>query len=154
MTLRLLSATLVGLGVAGGCASQPGSDATATVTMAPSTVTVSAADAPTPPASVQPSTSPQSSGYSQEGVYAVGTEPSGGLQAAIPPGRYRVEWKPNEYDFPGSVIRCSHYECGPTHTENLIALETVQKGQLPSVVDIAPTDVAVHLSDVTLTPVT
>jgi hypothetical protein len=85
----------------------------------------------------------------------VGTTPSGGLQAAIPPGRYRVEVKTTGpfADYGGSWFRCSSHLCGSSYTDNVIAIGNLMKGQLPSVMDIEPTEVAVHIAGLVLTPV-
>lgn len=111
-----------------------------------STVTVSAQPTTTP---TTPTT--QSGSFSQDGDYAVGIAPAGGLAVAIPPGRYRVEFNPNADDSVGVAARCSDYQCG-AQTENWIDFVPLSLGDLPSVIVIEPTDVAVYLRSVTLTP--
>jgi hypothetical protein len=93
---------------------------------------------------------PQSSGYSTDGVYAVGTAPSGGLQAAIPQGRYRVELRPNNAVPAGGWDRCNGYLCGPSYLDNVIGSGNVTQSQLPLILEIEPTDVAMYLIGVTL----
>ena len=119
-----------------------------------STVTVSATTAPTataPTVTVAPTTtSTQQPMYSGPGAFAVGTEPRGGLTAAIPPGRYRAEVRPGIGM--GSVMRCNDLLCGPGNTSSLIAGTPVFEGG-STLVDILPSDAAVYLLSVTLTRV-
>lgn len=128
---------------------QTGSGATAqTVT---STITVPAASA-APTGTVAPTTTStqQPTTYSGSGAFAVGDEPTGGLTAAIPAGRYRAEVIPGAGA--GSVWQCNDLLCAPGNTSDLTAATPVFEGG-PTLVQIQPTDAAVYLVTVTLTPV-
>jgi hypothetical protein len=129
----------------GGAAAQT---VTSTVT---STVTVPVSATAAPTATVAPtSTSTQQSTYSGPGAFAVGSAPTGGLTAAIPPGRYRAEVNPGSSM--GSVLRCSDLLCGPGPASDLIAGTPVFAGG-SILVQILPTDAAVYLLNVTVTRV-
>lgn len=155
--MRLSVAVSALVFLAAGCATNTPPAATVTVTAPPSTTSLAGPTLTPPPPLTPPPTTTQtttpSNSYSQSGTYAVGATPSGGLQAAIPPGRYTVEYKPSDPNYPGAVFRCNSYLCGPTYVQNAIGSVMVMQGQLPLVVEIEPNDVAVYLSDVTLTPV-
>jgi hypothetical protein len=129
-------------------AKQDGDDNT--VTVPPSTITVTVTAPPTARTPAASAMEPQSSGYSTEGVYAVGTAPSGGLQAAIPQGRYRVELRANNAVPAGGWDRRNSYLCGPSYLDNVIGSGNVTQSQLSLILEIEPTDVAMYLIGVTL----
>ncbi len=52
---------------------------------------------------------------------------------------------------PGRWFRCSNFPCTPTSPENIIGTGAALR-DAPTFVDIAPSDVAVALHNVTLTP--
>lgn len=110
-----------------------------------STVTVTA-----PPGGVTRSEAPAVRKYGPDGVFAVGTEPRGGLTRAIPPGRYRTEPVPalEEEGLGGLGMwhRCSDLLCT---SEGTIAVG----GFGESLMEIEPTDAAVQLSSLFLVPV-
>jgi hypothetical protein len=90
--------------------------------------------------------------YGGNRVFAVGSEPRGGLTDSIPPGRYRVEQEAGKTD--GFWQRCNDLFCGASTAsiEHVIATGFATEGG--SLMDIVPADAAVYLYDVTLTPVT
>jgi hypothetical protein len=100
------------------------------------------------PASADPVT------YGSNGVFGVGDEsPEGWATASIPPGRYRVEQSPSMYPYqspPGMWLRCNNFPCAGNYPQNIIATGQALRDQ-PTFMDIAPTDVAVSLLNVTLT---
>lgn len=157
MRVRLALVAVALAAVSCGTKTPPAVTSTVTVT-APPSVTSSAGPTmivPPPPLTPTPQMTPQTGAYSTDGVYSVGTTPSGGLSAAIPPGRYRAEVKATGpfADIGGSWIRCNSYSCSSTNTDSMIDMGSVLKGQLPPVIEIAPTDVAVLISGLVLTPV-
>lgn len=164
--MRGLTAVLTGAFLAAGCAAQSQTPVTSTVTVTVTAPPVAASpgsgitDRPSPPLPITTSRSEtpaeaESVSYSQDGVYSVGTVPSGGLSAAIPPGRYRADVKTTGpyADYGGTWIRCSSHTCSPTNVDNIIDIGNVMMGELPPVVDIMPTDVAVSITGLVLTPV-
>jgi hypothetical protein len=93
------------------------------------------AAAPVPTMTVAPSKTPgQESSYIGNGAFAVGTEPRGGLTAAIPPGRFRVEPKAGEHS--GAAWRCSDLLCGPGKTDDTTATTIASEGG--SLMEILP----------------
>jgi hypothetical protein len=93
--------------------------------------------------------------YGSNGVFGVTTQPRDGWATTfIPPGRYRVDQSPSmqPYQSPsGMWLRCSDFPCGGTFPGNIIATGAARR-DAPTFVDILPTDVAVSLLNVTLTP--
>ncbi len=93
--------------------------------------------------------------YGSNGVFGVTTQPRDGWATTfIPPGRYRVDQSPSmqPYQSPsGMWLRCSNFPCGGTFPGNIIATGAALR-DAPTFVDILPTDVAVSLLNVTLTP--
>ncbi|TDK96497.1 hypothetical protein EI067_15465 [Mycobacterium paragordonae] len=91
------------------------------------------------------------------GVYAVGSVPKGGLEAAIPPGTYRVQAGNGDPDTTfgmGIWYRCKSVLCGPSYVQNIVATGGVQPGTTAApLMQIEPTDVAVYLFNVVLTRV-
>lgn len=156
MFMRAYPALAAALAVAS-CGTPTQTTATSTVTVTVSAQSSAPATPITPPPPLTPTTteSTQGGSYSQDGVYSIGTTPSGGLSAAIQPGRYRAEVKTTGMyaDYGGTWIRCSSHLCGLAHPETTIAIGNLFTGQLPSVVEIAPTDVAVSITGLVLTPV-
>lgn len=147
-----INAFLLGLGVAvatlGGCSSEsnpPNSEARETVTV---TVTSPVTVAPTAMSTAEPA---PGGVYSGGGVYSVGAQPSGGLQKSIPPGRYTVTMTPGRTG--GGWIRCSDVLCGVEYLNHVIAMDSFSGADHSSVMEIAPTDVAVRLDGVTLTTI-
>jgi len=91
--------------------------------------------------------------YGSNGVFGVGNENRDGVTAYIPPGRYRVDQSPSMYPYesaPGFWQRCSALPCASTYPQNIVATGYAQR-QTSTFMDILPTDVAVHLYNVTLT---
>nr|WP_183467841.1 hypothetical protein [Mycolicibacterium iranicum] len=93
--------------------------------------------------------------YGSNGVFGVTTQPRDGWATTfIPPGRYRVDQSPSMQPYqspPGLWFRCSNFPCAPTFPGNIIATAPAQRNA-PTFVDILPSDVAVALHNVTLTP--
>jgi len=93
--------------------------------------------------------------YGSNGVFGVTTQPRDGWATTfIPPGRYRVDQSPSMQPYqspPGMWFRCSNFPCAPTSPGNIIATGGTPR-DVPSFVDILPSDVAVALHNVTLTP--
>ncbi|WNG89616.1 hypothetical protein C6A87_010915 [Mycobacterium sp. ITM-2016-00317] len=93
--------------------------------------------------------------YGSNGVFGVTTQPRDGWATTfIPPGHYRVDQSPSMQPYqspPGRWFRCSNFPCTPTSPENIIGTGEALR-DAPTFVDIAPTDVAVALHNVTLTP--
>lgn len=93
--------------------------------------------------------------YGSNGVFGVTTQPRDGWATTyIPPGRYRVDQSPSMQPYqspPGIWFRCNNFPCAPTFPGNIIATGPAQRNA-PTFVDILPSDVAVALHNVTLTP--
>lgn len=93
--------------------------------------------------------------YGSNGVFGVTTQPRDGWATTfIPPGRYRVDQSPSMRPYqsaPGMWFRCNNFPCTPTSPGHIIATGATPR-DVPSFVDILPTDVAVALHNVTLTP--
>lgn len=93
--------------------------------------------------------------YGSNGVFGVTTQPRDGWATAyIPPGHYRVDQSPSMQPYqspPGRWFRCSDFPCAPTSPGNIIGTGTAIR-DAPTFVDILPSDVAVALHNVTLTP--
>lgn len=77
------------------------------------------------------------------GTFSVGSSPSGGLLASIPPGRYRAV----PVTAGGFVMRCSALPCTPNYPQNVVATEWVVS---ETVLDLEPTDAAVFTLEVRL----
>jgi hypothetical protein len=92
--------------------------------------------------------------YGSNGVFGVATNPRDGwVTAYIQPGRYRVDQSPSMWPYqsaPGSWVRCHNVPCSPGFPGNVIASGAAIR-DVPTFVDILPTDVAVWLGNVTLT---
>ncbi len=90
--------------------------------------------------------------YGSNGVFGVTTQPRDGWSTSfIPPGRYRVDQSPSMQPYqspPGYWFRCRDFPC---IGGNIIATGDALRTE-PTFVDILPTDVAVSLHNVTLTP--
>lgn len=114
------------------------------------TVTKTVFPSPSVESTGTPNAAPVDS-YSDNGVYKVGDGPSGGLLHAIPPGRYTVTL--SGIGPIGSWIRCSDVLCGLEYPANTIAIGNAMGANYSSVMDVAPTDVAINLFGVILTPV-
>lgn len=95
--------------------------------------------------------------YGSNGVFGVeGNSPSGWATATIPPGRYKVDQSPSMYPYqsaPGFWLRCNAFPCTPTYPGNIIATGPALRDE-SLLMEIAPTDVAVSLHNVTLSAVT
>ena len=74
-----------------------------------------------------------------------------GADGRIPPGRYRVELLPDAVE--GSWMRCRSLPCGPGHPNAAIVATTLIGPGSSNVLDIGSDDVAVWLSEVSLTPI-
>lgn len=92
--------------------------------------------------------------YGSNGVFGVTTNPRDGwAKAYLPPGRYRVDQAPSMPPYqsaPGSWYRCRDFPCGPGFPGNVIASGAAIR-DVPTFVDVLPTDVAVALHNVTFT---
>ncbi|ORB27997.1 hypothetical protein [Mycolicibacterium parafortuitum] len=93
--------------------------------------------------------------YGSNGVFGVTTQARDGWATTfIPPGRYRVDQSPSMQPYqspPGMWFRCSNFPCAATFPGNIIATGAALR-DAPTFVDILPSDVAVSLLNVTLTP--
>ena len=79
---------------------------------------------------------------------------NGWATAYIPPGHYRVDQSPSMQPYqspPGRWFRCSDFPCAPTSPGNILGTGAALR-DVPTFVDILPSDVAVALHNVTLTP--
>lgn len=141
------AATVVTAGSVAACGSPQTHTATVTSTVTETTVSTVAAPA-TSPATTIPPTTPR--GYTGNGVLSVGDQPSGGLIRSIPPGRYAVTINDGQS---GGWIRCSSVLCGVEYQDNIIAIGNAFGPNYSAVMEIEPTDVAVSIFGVTLTPV-
>lgn len=103
----------------------------------------------TPPVAA-PSSTPVAAGYTGNGVFAVGAAPRGGLSRSIPPGRYAVTINDNSS---GSWMRCRSELCGLEYTENVITIGNPVGPNYSAVLEVEPTDAAIWLFGITLTPV-
>ncbi|MGW4325470.1 hypothetical protein ACWEKR_06215 [Nocardia sp. NPDC004573] len=88
--------------------------------------------------------------WSGNGVFSVGSAPTGGAKAAIPPGRYTIEMTDPKLGAL-SVIRCSDLPC--SETQNFLDADSGFGDNYVSVIDILPSDGAVRLLNATLTAV-
>lgn len=92
--------------------------------------------------------------YGSNGVFGVATNPRDGwVTAYIQPGRYRVDQAPSMFPYqsaPGFWYRCHNVPCSPSFPGNVIASGAAIR-DVPTFVDILPSDVAVALHNVTLT---
>ena len=138
VALAALAVSLAGCGTA----THPVAS-TVTVT-APATVTVTAA-APTALPAEDPAT-PVAFAYGPRGAYAVG-EARGGLTQAIPLGRYRIEGINGQ----GFLKQCGSVLSDMSATDHVIE-NTITESGVPTIVEIAPTVVAIYLFDANLTP--
>ncbi|MFR9767037.1 hypothetical protein [Nocardia sp. SC052] len=93
---------------------------------------------------------PGKSKWSGNGVFSVGSTPTGGAKAAIPPGRYTIEMTDSRL---GAlvVIRCSDLPC--SETQNFLGGDSGFGDSYVSVIEILPSDGAVRLMNATLTAV-
>ncbi|PEG43651.1 hypothetical protein CRI77_05075 [Mycolicibacterium duvalii] len=93
--------------------------------------------------------------YGSNGVFGVTTQPREGWATTfIAPGRYRVDQSPSMQPYqspPGFWLRCREFPCAGTSPGNIIATGAAVRNA-PTFVDILPSDVAVALHNVTLTP--
>ena len=92
--------------------------------------------------------------YGSNGVFNVATKPRDGWATAfIQPGRYRVDQAPSMFPYqsaPGFWYRCHNVPCSPGFPGNVIASGAAVR-DVPTFMDILPSDVAVSLNNVTLT---
>jgi hypothetical protein len=92
--------------------------------------------------------------YGSNGVFNVATNPRDGWATAfIQPGRYRVDQAPSMFPYqsvPGFWYRCHNFPCSPSFPGNVIASGAAVR-DVPTFMDILPSDVAVALNNVTLT---
>lgn len=99
---------------------------------------------------------PAAPAYGSNGVFGVTTQPHEGWATTfIAPGRYRVDQSPSMQPYqspPGFWLRCREFPCAGTSPGNIIATGAALRNA-PTFVDILPSDVAVALHNVTLTPV-
>ena len=92
--------------------------------------------------------------YGSNGVFGVHPEQGEGwVTAYIPPGRYRVDQAPSMYPYlspPGFWLRCNNFLCAPNYPGHIIARGDAVR-DVPTFMDVLPSDVAVSLHHVTLT---
>jgi hypothetical protein len=92
--------------------------------------------------------------YGSNGVFGVHPDQGEGWVAAyIPPGRYRVDQAPSMFPYqsaPGFWLRCNNFLCAPNYPGNIIARGDAVR-DVPTFMDVRPSDVAVFLGNVTLT---
>ena len=92
--------------------------------------------------------------YGSNGVFNVATNPRPGwTTASIQPGRYRVDQAPSMAPYQsaqGFWFRCHNFPCGPGFPGSVIASAPAVRN-VPTFMDILPSDVAVMLANVTLT---
>jgi hypothetical protein len=92
--------------------------------------------------------------YGSNGVFGVDpAQGDGWVTAHIPPGRYRVDQAPSMFPYqsaPGFWLRCNSYLCAPNYPGNIIASGEAIR-DVPTFMDVLPSDVAVSLNNVTLT---
>jgi hypothetical protein len=92
--------------------------------------------------------------YGSNGVFNVATNPRDGwATAVIQPGRYRVDQAPSMFPYqsaPGFWYRCHNFPCSPSFPGNVIASGPAIR-DVPTFMDVLPSDVAVALNNVTLT---
>jgi hypothetical protein len=132
-----------------GCAGEFGADFTqAATTTRDSTVTATVA--PTSSASAPAFYGGTIRG---DGVFSVagGMSTASGADGRIPPGRYRVELLPDAAE--GSWMRCRSLPCGPGYPNAAIVATILTGPGSSNVLDIGSDDVAVWLSEVSLTPI-
>ena len=96
----------------------------------------------------------QAGTYGSNGLFGVDhTKGDGWVTAYIPPGRYRVDQAPSMAPYqsaPGFWLRCNDYLCAPNYPNHIIARGDAIR-DVPTYMDVLPTDVAVQLANVTLT---
>lgn len=132
-----------------GCAAEFGGDLTQPATTTRySTVTATLAP---PPSATTPAF--YRGTIRGDGVFSVAGAMSTmtGADGRIPPGRYRVELLPDAAE--GSWMRCRSLPCGPDHPNAAIVATTLTGPGSSNVLDIGSDDVAVWLSEVSLTPI-
>jgi hypothetical protein len=92
--------------------------------------------------------------YGSNGVFGVHPDQGEGwVTAYIPPGRYRVDQAPSMFPYqsaPGFWLRCNNFLCAPNYPGNIIARGDAVR-DVPTFMDVLPSDVAVFLGNVTLT---
>lgn len=150
----------VAVGIVIGVAITKAADDSRPIAAAPTTVTstvTSTVAAPQVPVVAAPETSllqpPEHVPVSYSGtnrVLSVGDTPRGGLTSAIPPGRYAVTIIDGES---GAWMRCRSELCGLAYMENILAIENARGPGYSAVMEVEPSDVAIALHGVTLTPV-
>jgi hypothetical protein len=101
------------------------------------------------PASATPS-------FGSNGLFGVDEQAAQGWATSfIPPGRYRVDQAPSMPPYqsaPGFWLRCKAFPCAIEVWGNVITKGDAIR-DVPTFVDIAPTDAGVRLYNVTLTRV-
>lgn len=139
---------LLSLATLAACTGESSEDAAAT-----STVRTSIATATTTSASAAATTTPVrgSQSWGGTGVFSVGSAPSHGLKASIPPGRYRVEADDPKLSAV-AVTRCSDVPCSVS--QNFLGGDSGFGASYVSVIDILETDIAVRFDNAKLTLVT
>lgn len=94
--------------------------------------------------------------FGSNGLFGVDEQASAGWATSfIPPGRYRVDQAPSMAPYqsaPGFWLRCKGFPCAIEVGGNIIAKGDAIR-DVPTFVDIAPTDAGVRLYNVTLTRV-
>ncbi len=145
----LIAAGAIGAAALSGCAGEFGADLNqAATTTRFSTVTVPATPSATPGA-------PEfyRGTIRGDGVFTVagGMSAMSGADGRIPPGRYRVELLPDAAE--GSWMRCRSLPCGPDNPNGVIVATTLTGPGSSNILDVSSDDVAVWLSEVTLTPI-
>ncbi|WP_371287054.1 hypothetical protein [Mycobacterium sp. PS03-16] len=94
--------------------------------------------------------------YGSNGLFGVNEQAAQGWATAfIIPGRYRVDQAPSMPPYqsaPGFWLRCSAFPCAIEVGGNIIAKGDAIR-DVPTFVDVSPTDAGVRLYNVTLTRV-
>lgn len=94
--------------------------------------------------------------FHADGVFAVGDRfvsvYGKQVDGQIPPGRYRVAVSRGEVH--GSWMRCRSLPCGPAYPNAVIAVDQLSARQSPGLLDLDVDDVAVWLTNVSLTAMT
>ncbi|MGV1006878.1 MAG: hypothetical protein ACOYEV_19410 [Candidatus Nanopelagicales bacterium] len=94
--------------------------------------------------------------FRADGVFAIGDRfvsvYGKQVNGQIPPGRYRVELLGGEVQ--GSWMRCRSLPCGPAYPNAIIAVSQLSTRQSSGLLELDADDVAVWLTNVSLTAVT
>jgi hypothetical protein len=134
-----------------GCSAGPQPVTVTQVSSATAAPTYSLPPPTPPPGYIPPSPRPHARVYSGNGAYSVGQEPTGGLLAAMLPGRYRLQVAPGYEN--GLWARCNDELCGPGNVDDVIKSGYALGPSSTQLIEVLPTDASVWLFQVTLTSV-